>query len=231
MKKIAIHSGKGGVGKTFISINIAYSLSGSVGLIDADVDCPNVSKFLLLNSMLSKINNRIIPIIHNNVKIVSSDLFNPMNEDPLIIRGPIKHRILVEFLNSVEWGHLDYQIIDLPPGTADVPLSAMQLSAIDGLILVTTPLKESILDTTRAANMAKKLGIKIIGLIENMSGEIFGTNGSEIAKKLQIPFLGSIPLSQKIAKINQEGKIAFLENSELFELRDKIVSEINSFSK
>lgn len=231
MKKIAIHSGKGGVGKTFISINIAYSLSGSVGLIDADVDCPNVSKFLLLNSMLSKINNRIIPIIHNNVKIVSSDLFNPMNEDPLIIRGPIKHRILVEFLNSVEWGHLDYQIIDLPPGTADVPLSAMQLSAIDGLILVTTPLKESILDTTRAANMAKKLGIKIIGLIENMSGEIFGTNGAEIAKKLQIPFLGSIPLSQKIAKINQEGKIAFLENSELFELRDKIVSEINSFSK
>ena len=228
--KLGIHSGKGGVGKTFLSVNLAYSLAAKgfkIGLLDADIDCPNVSKFLALNSLARTDAKKIYPVLHNNVKLVSSALLNPSgSENPLIIRGPIKHNMLLSFLSSVEWGQLDYLVMDLPPGTADVPLSAMQLSAIDGLILISAPTKESLLDTARACNMAKKLQVKILGLVENMSGEIFGSSGEKAAKHLEIPYLGSIPLSRETAKINEAGEIAFLENPTLENLRSNLVDTI-----
>ncbi|MBI5227949.1 P-loop NTPase [Candidatus Micrarchaeota archaeon] len=233
MFKIGVHSGKGGVGKTFVAVNVAYSLAAKgykVGLVDADIDCPNVPKFLSVNSMLVREQGgsaKLEPVVHNGVKIVSTALFNPGKEDPIIIRGPIKHRMLLDFLQSVNWGDLDYLVIDLPPGTADVPLSAMQLAALDTLLLVTTPTKEAILDTTRALNMAKKLNVLILGLLENMSGEIFGSNAENIANSFDIPYLGSIPLSKETAQINENAEIAFLKNPVLFKIRDNLVDLID----
>ncbi len=227
--KLGVHSGKGGVGKTFVSVNIAYSLSSlgyKVGLLDADIDCPNVSKFLSIKGIATKDATVMHPVLHEGVKVISTALLNPQSESPIIIRGPIKHNMLVSFLGSVDWGELDFLIIDLPPGTADVPLSAMQLSALDGLVLVTAPTKESLLDTARACNMAKKLGIRIIGLVENMSGEIFGSRGEEAARRLDVPYLGTIPLTKKTAQMNEGGRIAFQENGELHALRDALISRI-----
>ena len=227
--KLGIHSGKGGVGKTFTSINIAYSLAAAgfrVGLLDLDVDCPNVPKFLGINNLMTRSGSKYEPILHNGVKIASTALLNPSSESPIIIRGPIKHRMLIDLLLNTNWGDIDFLVIDLPPGTADVPLSAMQLSAIDGLILVTMPTKESLIDTTRAANMAKKLSVKIIGLVENMSGDIFGKHGEEFAKRLEIPYLGSIPLSKETAQINEESGIAFLKNATLKKLGDDLIKTI-----
>lgn len=221
--KVGIHSGKGGVGKTFISVNIAYSLSefSNVGLIDADIDCPNVSAFLNISKIA---NDPLIPVIHNKVKIVSTALFNPPgSRNPIIIRGPIKHNMIADFLNSVKWGDIDHQIIDFPPGTADAPLSLMQLTKLDGIILVTTPNKESLLDTARAANMAKKMEVPILGLIENMSGEIFGYSGENLSKELNIPFLASIPLKKEIAIINEASEIAFQKLPELYSAKSNIL--------
>lgn len=227
-----MHSGKGGVGKTFLSVNIAYSLADAgyrVGLLDADIDCPNVAKFLGIEGKIATKNQAmtmIEPVLSNGVKIISTALLNPQSEAPIIIRGPIKHNMLVNFLSSTNWGELDYLIIDLPPGTADVPLSAMQLSALDALILITTPTKEAILDTARAKNMAQKLGIQILGFVENMSGSIFGTKSAEIEKRLGIECLGSIELSLEIAQTNEQGEIAFLKIGSLREIREKIKQTI-----
>lgn len=228
--KLGVHSGKGGVGKTFISVNLAYSLAAlgqRVGLLDADIDCPNVSRFLSINGMASKSGNSVAPLEHKGVKIISTALLNPPgSENPLIIRGPVKHSMLQTFLTSVEWGELDFLIIDLPPGTADVPLSAMQLSALDALILVSAPTKESMLDTARAGNMARKLGVRILGLVENMSGEIFGSRGQEMSEKLGTELLASIPLSKETARINESGGIAFFENPALSGAREALERSI-----
>ncbi len=227
--KLGVHSGKGGVGKTFVSVNIAYSLSSlgyKVGLLDADIDCPNVSRFLSIRGIATKDATVIHPVVHDGVKVISTALLNPQSEGPIIIRGPIKHNMLVSFLGSVDWGELDFLIVDLPPGTADVPLSAMQLSALDGLVLVTAPTKESLLDTARACNMAKKLSIRIIGLIENMSGEIFGSHGEEAARRLDVPYLGTIPLTKETAQVNEGGRIAFIENESLRLFRDSLLARI-----
>lgn len=227
--KLGVHSGKGGVGKTFLSVNIAYSLAKAglrVGLLDADIDCPNVSKFLSLSGIATRSGNVIYPVEKDGIRIISTALLSPPSESPIIIRGPIKHNMLLSFLSATEWGPLDFLVIDLPPGTADVPLSAMQLSALDGLILVSSPTKEALLDTARAANMAKKLGISILGLVENMSGEIFGTHGEEMAVKLGVDLISSIPLSRDTAQINERAGIAFLENAQLSSSRDAILQKI-----
>lgn len=228
--KLGIHSGKGGVGKTFLSVNLAYSLSAlgkRVGLLDADIDCPNVSRFLSMKSIMRRDGGKLRPVEHEGVRVVSTALLKaPGDEDPIVIRGPIKHNMLVDFLNSVDWGEPDILVIDLPPGTADVPLSAMQLSALDGLILVSSPTKEAALDTARAANMAKRLKVPILGLIENMSGEIFGSQGEAAAKRLGVPFLGSIPLSKETARINEQAGIAFLESDSLAGIRQSLVSAV-----
>ena len=231
--KLGIHSGKGGVGKTFLSVNIAYSLSAAgykVGLLDADIDCPNVSKFLSLDSIAHRSGNLIRPVEHNGVRILSTALLNPPSENPIIIRGPVKHNMLASFLSAADWGPLDFLVIDLPPGTADVPLSAMQLSALDALILVSAPTKEAMLDTARAAAMARKLGVKILGLVENMSGEVFGSRGEEMAKRLDAELLASIPLSREIAQLNEKSGIAFLELDSLSGARSALLEKIRASS-
>lgn len=228
-KKVGVHSGKGGVGKTFIACNLALLLRADgfeVGLLDADVDCPNVPAFLNRTDDLEiDSEGRITPIVHHGVRIVSTG-FVQKDDEPFIVRGPIKHKVLVDFFEKTQWGPLDYLIIDFPPGTSDAPLSAMQLSGLDGVILVTTPQKESVADVRRAAGMARKLGVPIIGLIENMAGEVFGSVGEELAKGLAIPFLGTIPLSHGIAQANSQGQAVLLVLEECAPIAKRLLAAV-----
>jgi ATP-binding protein involved in chromosome partitioning len=214
--RIGIHAGKGGVGKTFLACNLALLLRSEgfeVGLLDADVDCPNVHEYFGVQHELEMDGaGRIIPFVHQGVKIVSTGFIQPPNE-PLVIRGPIKHRVLLDFLERAAWGPLDYLIIDFPPGTSDVPLSAMQYANLTGLLLVTTPQREALADARRASAMARQLGVPILGLIENMSGEIFGSRETSFAKELSVPFLGSIPLDKKYRSVTEAGESVFLDES------------------
>jgi len=211
---IGVHSGKGGVGKTFVAVNIAFALAKmgkKVGLLDADIDCPNVVRFLNLRDMqLSGTKEgRISPIEYKQVKIISSHFLSDAPNEPMIIRGPIKHKVLAELLANVEWGDLDVLVYDLPPGTSDVPLSSFLIGNLTGLVVVTTPQKEAIMDAKKSVLMAKEMQVPVLGIIENMSGDVFGEGaGRRLAEELNTPYLGSIPLSKKIREMNQDAKIA-----------------------
>jgi len=214
---IGVHSGKGGVGKTFLSVNLAYLLAEqghAVGLLDADVDCPNVPAFLgLKNSLFVNKEKQFLPATHNGVKIVSMGLTKEDNAEPILVRGPAKHRVVIDFLTNTAWGDLDVLIIDLPPGTSDVPMSLLEFGRLQGIIYVTTPQKEAIIDTKKSIRMAKTFGIPIIGVVENMSGGVFGQGaGATIAAEFDIPHLLTIPLSEKIFSKNQNGEIALEHN-------------------
>ena len=227
--KIAVHSGKGGVGKTFFSINLAYLLKDlgyAVGILDADVDCPNIPKHLKVDTHMTAHGNNLVPVSVDGIKIASTAFLNdPADPDaPIIVRGPIKHRLLMDFLTRTEWGKLDFLIFDLPPGTSDVPLSTMQIGNLDGIILVTTPTSEAILDTKRSGKMAQTMNARIVGLVENMSGEVFGEGKAlELAKDLHIEFLGSIPLKKEHRELSEKGKPALLKSESAKNLVKKII--------
>jgi len=216
-RKIGIVSGKGGVGKTFIAVNLALALSAAgkkTGILDADVDCPNVARFLNLRDLAlsGSAEGRIDPLEHRGLKIVSTHFFTDDPHAPMIVRGPIKHKVLAELLGNVEWGALDALILDLPPGTADVPMSAMLLAGLDGVIVVTTPSKESIMDARKSALMAKDLGVAVLGIVENMAGDVFGSGaGAELATELDVAFLGSIPLSREARELSDNASSAFTQ--------------------
>ena len=214
---IAVHSGKGGVGKTFLSVNLAFALSAAgkrVGLLDADIDCPNVVKFLNLRDMPlnGTKEGRIYPLEYKGVKVVSTHFLSDAPNEPMVVRGPIKHKVLAELLSQVEWGELDALIYDLPPGTSDVPMSSMMIGNLSGMIVVTTPQKEAVMDARKSVLMAKDLGVPVLGIVENMSGEVFGTgSGERLAIELGVPFLGAVPLSKDIRQMNEDARFALLD--------------------
>jgi ATP-binding protein involved in chromosome partitioning len=213
---IGVHSGKGGVGKTFVAVNLAYALAATghkVGLLDADIDCPNVVGFLGLQDVFltGTPEGRILPVEHNGVKLVSTHFLSDTPSTPMIVRGPIKHKVFAELLTNVEWGELDALVCDLPPGTSDVPMSSMIIGNLSGVVIVTTPQKEAIVDSRKSILMAKDLQVPVLGVVENMSGDAFGTGaGKRLADETGIPFLGSIPLSRKIGEMNEKGQFALL---------------------
>ena len=199
--KIAVYSGKGGVGKTTIAVNIAVLLTQQgyrVGLLDADIDCPNVIRMLHMHTGPSSgQDGQLIPAEKYGVKVMSMGFFQKNEEEAIIWRGPMIHNAINQFLELTEWSELDYLVVDLPPGTSDAPLTIMQVLKLDGFIVVTTPQDLSVIDAIRSINMIRKMNVNILGVVENMSGEIFGHGAGEvIAERLGIKFLGRLELNK-----------------------------------
>jgi ATP-binding protein involved in chromosome partitioning len=185
----------------------------SIGLLDGDVDCPNVPAFLKAKySLYVNEEKRFKPVMHRGVKIVSTGFTKEDEREPILVRGPAKHRVAIDFLTNTDWGELDLLIIDLPPGTSDVPMSYLEFGGLHGILYVTTPQKEAIVDTGKSIRMGKTFAIHTLGIVENMSGGVFGQGRAQVlAAEFGIPYLGSIPLNDHIFQLNEEGKIAFLD--------------------
>jgi ATP-binding protein involved in chromosome partitioning len=224
--KIAVISGKGGVGKSTVTVNLAmaFAMQGHanrVGILDADIHGPSVPKMLgLRGQRLQALAAGIIfPVTGPlGIKVVSMDFLLPSDDSPVIWRGPLKMRAIQQFLSDITWGELDFLFVDLPPGTGDEPLSIMQLIPdMDGVVIVTIPSEVSQIVVKKAVTFARQLGVPVIGIVENMSGfvcpkcgaevNIFKTGGGrKIAEDLDIPFLGSIPIDPEICADSDDGK-------------------------
>ncbi|RMF89646.1 MAG: ATP-binding protein [Methanobacteriota archaeon] len=221
--KIVVMSGKGGVGKSTVAANLAIALAKKgrkVGLLDMDLTGPNIPKMLgVEDARLFGSEEGILPVkVMDNLHVISSAYMLPHKEMAIIWRGPMKIGAIQQLLAQVYWGELDYLIIDLPPGTSDEPLSVAQsIPETDGAVIVTTPQEVSLLDIYKSMNFAEKLKMKIIGIIENMSGfvcphcgersDIFKSGGGKAAaERYKVPFLGSIPIDPKIVEDADAGK-------------------------
>jgi ATP-binding protein involved in chromosome partitioning len=221
--RLLVFSGKGGVGKSTVAANLGLALSErrlKVGLIDVDIHGPNLAKMLGADDKRLEPSgeNKIVPaMVTKNLSVVSVSFFLQEKDNPVIWRGPLKMKLIQQFLGDVVWGDLDWLIIDSPPGTGDEPLSVAQLIPATGAIIVTTPQEVSLMDSRKAVNFARVLKLRIYGIIENMSGmkcphcgktiDLFKTGGGEkTAKALGVPFLGRIPMDPEIVKLADEGK-------------------------
>ena len=219
---IAIASAKGGVGKSTVSINLAVSLAAQgarVGLLDADIYGPSIPLMMGIRQQpATGLEGTMRPVYKAGVALMSIG-FIAGEDAPVVWRGPLLARALQQFLNQVEWGALDYLLIDLPPGTGDVPLTLSQAVALSGALIVTTPQSVALEDVERGIAMFSKVEVDILGIVENMSyytcsqcgqrHEIFGCGGGrEAAQRLGLPFLGALPLSAAIRQSGDEGRAA-----------------------
>jgi ATP-binding protein involved in chromosome partitioning len=217
---VAVASGKGGVGKTTVAVNLAIALKtlgASVGLLDADVYGPNVPVMLGTNEQPRAVDEKtIIPVEAYGVKMISMGLLNP-GDKPLVWRGPMLHSVMQQFLRSVQWGTLDYLIVDLPPGTGDVQLSLIQSVSVTGAVVVTTPSIVALADVRKAVEMFRQVNVEILGVVENMSYfncphchgriDVFGHGeGQHMAKNFGVPFLGEIEIDPQIRIGGDTGK-------------------------
>ena len=209
---VAVASGKGGVGKSTVAVNMAVSLAESgarVGLLDADIYGPNIPTMMGAERLGGTKDKKVIPAEAHCVKVMSIG-FMVKPEQALIWRGPMLHSAIKQFISDVDWGELDYLVVDLPPGTGDVQLSLAQTLEVQGGVIVTLPQRVSLDDARRGMNMFKELDIPIFGVVENMSyletpgGEemdIFGSGGGEkLAEETGVPFLGTIPIDPRVRK-------------------------------
>ncbi|MCD9187701.1 MAG: Mrp/NBP35 family ATP-binding protein [Pyrinomonadaceae bacterium] len=224
---IAVSSGKGGVGKSTVAVNLAVSLAldgAKVGLMDADVYGPNVPLMLGVGIDQPKVfNNKIIPIEAHGVKMISMAVLAPADK-PMILRGPMLHGVVRQFLTDVNWGELDYLIVDMPPGTGDVQLSLAQLVPVQGAVLVTTPQSVSLADVLRAMKMFETVAVPVLGVIENMSYfvppdmpekryDIFGNGGGKrFAEENRAKFLGEVPLGIEVREAGDKGTPVVIAN-------------------
>jgi ATP-binding protein involved in chromosome partitioning len=204
---IAVSSGKGGVGKSTVAVNLALALHGEgaeVGIVDVDVYGPNVPLMIGARGRPAMVANRIVPVQAYGVKVMSIGFF-VKEGDPVVWRGPMIHSAVQQFLKDVEWGPLDYLIFDMPPGTGDAQLSLSQTLPLSGAIMVTTPQEVSLLDVRKGLQMFRKMNVPILGIVENMAGfvcphcgqatAIFGEGGgARLAREFDVPVLGSIPI-------------------------------------
>ena len=212
--KLMVLSGKGGVGKTTVAVNLAVTLAlkgYKVGLLDADIHGPNVPKMLGVQNARLEVSpdGKIIPVEPvPNLKAISLQMALPQDDAPVVWRGPLKHKAIQQLLDDVDWGELDFLIIDMPPGTGDESLSVAQLIPdMDGVLIVATPQEVALLDASKAINFARQMNKRVVGIVENMAGEIFGRGGGEkAAEKYNVPFIGSIPMDARIVKCGDTGE-------------------------
>jgi len=225
---IAVGSGKGGVGKTTLAVNLAIALArmgNKVGLLDADVYGPNVPLMLGSSDQPSVVGeNRLLPPERYGLKVISVGFLSP-GDKPLVWRGPMLHSIIRQFLGQVEWGQLDYLVVDLPPGTGDVVISLVQTVPLTGAVVVTTPSDVALQDARKAIEMFKQVKVDIIGIVENMSYfvcphcqheiDIFSKGGGQrTAQQFGVPFLGSIELDPEIRKAGDGGHPIVMEGDQ-----------------
>ncbi|MFT7517522.1 MAG: ATP-binding protein involved in chromosome partitioning [Myxococcota bacterium] len=210
---IAITSGKGGVGKSTCTVNIATALAATgakVGILDADVYGPNIPVMMGVTRRPEGKGKKLFPIKAHGVKTMSVGYLIEDGQ-PVMWRGPMLHRALEQFLQDVEWGELDYLLIDMPPGTGDAQLSVAQLVPLTGIVVVTMPQEVSLTDVRRAMGMAIEVKTPVLGVLENMAGEMFGEGGGKnIADAFDAPFLGSIPLQLELRKGGDAGIPSFV---------------------
>ena len=228
---ILVLSGKGGVGKSTVSTNLATALAAhgrQVGLLDLDIHGPNIPKMLGIEDQRPAVlENHMDPVrVTGNLSVMSMAFLLPDTSSPVIWRGPMKMAVIGQFLSDVNWGSLDYLIVDLPPGTGDEALSIVQLAPnVQGAVIVTTPQDVAVLDAIKAIKFIEKLELPVIGIIENMSGlvcphcgdtiDIFGRGGGEkAARELGVPYLGAIPLDPAMVKAGDEGRPYVLRHAD-----------------
>jgi len=243
-----VMSGKGGVGKTTVSVNLAYALSLAgkrTGILDIDLHGPNIAKMLGIEQQaIHACEFGIEPVeVTESLKAVSIALIGYEPDQPMIWRGPAKAAVIRQFIADVNWGELDYLIVDSPPGTGDEPLSACQLiSNVRGIIIVTTPQDVAILDARKSVVFAQQMKIPVVGVIENMSGficphcqgevDIFKKGGGErAAQELKVPFLGRVPLQPEFVEFADKGTpfVSFQYKSKSTEAFMGIVAKIKEF--
>jgi len=244
---IAVGSGKGGVGKTTLAVNLAIALARlghKVGLLDADVYGPNVPLMLGISAQPKVLaDNRIVPLEAHGLKVISVGFLNP-GDKPLIWRGPMLHSIIKQFLGSVEWGQLDYLVVDLPPGTGDVALSLIQTVPLTGAIVVSTPSDVALQDARKAIEMFRQMKVDVVGMVENMSyfvcphcgqqTDIFSRGGAQkTAAQFGVAYLGDVQLDPDIRKAGDTGQPAVLAGEHaahaksLYEFARKVVARVD----
>jgi ATP-binding protein involved in chromosome partitioning len=217
-KVLAVSSGKGGVGKSTVAVNIAVALASNgarVGLMDADIYGPNIPRMMGVSGAPPVIDEKIVPLQAHGVKLISLGMMIEPDQ-PAIWRGPIVMKIINQFLQDVAWGQLDYLIVDMPPGTGDAQLSLVQATRVDGAVIVTTPQDVAIGDALRGVKMFQRVGVPVLGIVENMSWfecphcgkptALFGSGGGEkLAKTVDLPLLGQVPLYPRVMEGGDSG--------------------------
>lgn len=229
-KVIGVVSGKGGVGKSFVTASLACAMKKAgyqVGIMDADITGPSIPKMLGVHGQIVGDERGMIPMeAENGIKVMSVNLLLDHEEDPVIWRGPVIAGVVKQFWNETVWGDVDYLFVDMPPGTGDVPLTVFQSLPVDGIVIVTSPQELVQMIVKKAYNMAEQMHIPVLGIVENFSYlacpdcgkkiSLFGeSHVEEVAEELQVPVFGKLPLDPSMAQKADEGKFAEIENNNL----------------